>query len=315
MVDGAVLGDPRFSWPMGVSILIHTSTLVKSDTFDGAGDGVIHNISWITFTSIDTSLVTDLWEGFGTGGWARRGANRWMGIQWASQWTVDLVTPVLVHLLLWNGELAVLEEIGELGTLVSWITTQIIDAIVIEVLQSIISESLAGTEDSKSKFGLLNWVTGLGSGLDIAICVVIERLAVDTILLAGTEDKELVGDPRIFSLHEICMIVIFRLATGFDLQDSSILIDNIIQLLSINISSQSAKSGWSIELWDVWDLDTKGVVGGEGDNDSLLVLNGESGSRVTDTDCPGLQVGVVPWGENLNSVDQGGFRATVNVDG
>ena len=180
-----------------------------------------------------------------------------MGIQWASQWTVNLVTPVLVHLLLWNSELTILEEIGEFGTLVGWITAQIIDTVVVEVFQSIISKSLAGTEDSESEFSLLNWIASLRSGLDIAICVVIERLAVDTILLAGTEYKELIGDPGIFSFHEIGMIVTFWLTARFDLQNGSVLVDDVIQLLSINVSSQSAKCGWSIELWDVWDLNTK----------------------------------------------------------
>lgn len=238
-----------------------------------------------------------------------------MGIQWTSQWTVDLGTPVLVHLLLWDGELAGLEEVGELGTFVGWITAQIVDAVVIEVFQSIISESLTGSEDSESKFGLLNWITSLGGGLDIAICVVVKCLAVDTILLAGTEDKELVGDPGILSLHEIGMIVVLWLSARLDWQHCSILVHNIIELLSIDVSSQSTKSAWSVELWDIWDLDTERVVGGEGHNDSLLVLNGESGSRVTDTDGPGLEVGVVPWSEHLNPIDQGGFGATVDVNG
>lgn len=67
MIDCAVLSDPWLSWSVSVSVLVNTSALVESDTLDGSGDGVIHNISWITFTSINTSLITDFWEWFSTG--------------------------------------------------------------------------------------------------------------------------------------------------------------------------------------------------------------------------------------------------------
>lgn len=110
------------------------------------------------------------------------------------------------------------------------------------------------------------------------------------------------------------MVVVLWLTAGFDWQDGSILVDNIIQLLSINVSSQSTEGGWSIELRNIWDLNAEGVVGGESDCDSLLILNGERGSRITDSDGPGTQFWIVPWGENLDSIDESCLGASIDVD-